>query len=216
MKANAVPRPSSVWFVATGWHRARSWTDVLHWRRGWLWTAGLALLAGALTLEFTKNRPLGAELATLQQGVVESVRISVAAPALQPAADMAQPGPARAMEVLLSRHGSFEPQYQRLIEIATSRGIELPRAAYVTTLDEAGGLRRVQVSLSLAAGYPQFRSFIEEVLRTLPAVSLDQFAVKRDTVSQGQVDVMVQFSFWALLEPLARPAPRTIMSSTGP
>lgn len=193
-------------------HRAGAALGVLHWRQGWLWSVGLALLACSMVLEIAQNRPLSTRLTALHPDTASTLL----ARATERTAQSVSTAPHRRrgleMEVLLGGQGSFESQYQRLIDIASVRGIELPRAAYVTTWDEPGGLRRVQVSLSMAARYPQFRSFIEEALRALPGVSLDQFAVKRDNVSQGQIDVIVQMSFWALREPPMQPTAHPVAS----
>lgn len=215
MKSIAVvSSPGSGRALGNGLQRARVTLEVVHWRHGWLWSAGLALLAGALILEVTQNRPLGLELSAVQRGPSPALIASAASRPVQSLADGDEAGRGRAMEVLLGAQGSFESQYQRLIDIAGARGIELPRAAYVTTWDEAGGLRRVQVSLLMVVRYPQFRSFIEEALRTLPTVSLDQFAVKRENIAQAQVDVAVQLSFWSQVPPM-QPAPKVAVPSAG-
>lgn len=190
--------------------RLRSWLAVLHWRHGWLWSTGLALLACALAVEVAANRPLGAELSALNSATAR-IAARAAAPPLPTASQRS-----REIDNVLRAQGPFETQYRHLIELASARGIELPRADYATTWEELGGARRVQVSLSIATRYPALRSFIEEVLRTLPAVSLDQFSVKRDNVAQGQVEVLVRMSFWSLGEPLVRSGPRVTMAPAGP
>lgn len=192
--------------IASALGRARASLGVWHWRHGWCWSIALAILSCAAIVEFAKNQSLGAELSALNRGATRAGRASTPTVPLRLSADPASR--AREIEALLRDQGSFESQYQRLIEIAARRGIQLPRADYVTTTDEPGGMLRVQVSLSIAARYPQFRSFIEEVLRTLPATSLDQFSVKRDNVAQAQVEVLVRMSFWATREPLVMPTPQ--------
>lgn len=206
MSAITAPAPASrspVIARVVGGVRAR--LGVAHWRHGWCWSLALAILACAATVELAKNQPLGAELFALNRGVADAGR--AATPTVPTRLPSDSTTRAREIEAMLRNQGSFESQYQRLIEIAARRGIELPRADYVTTTDEAGGILRVQVSLSIAARYPQFRSFIEEVLRTLPAASLDQFSVKRDNVAQAPVEVLVRMSFWAIRGPLMTPTP---------
>ena len=193
--------------------RLRPWLAVLHWRHGWLWSTGLALLACASAVEVAANRPLGEELAALNStATISSQNTALAAAAPPPTAFRRS----RDIDDVLRAQGSFETQYRQLIELASARGIELPRADYATTWEESGGVRRVQVSLSMATRYPALRSFIEEVLRTLPAVSLDQFSVKRDNVAQGQVEVLVRMSFWSLGEPLVRSGPHSASAPVGP
>ena len=207
MSAVTAPAPASrARVIAAGLSGARAWWGVAHWRYGWCWSIALAILACAATVELAKNRPLRAELSALNLGAADASRAAAPTVPTRPPSDSATR--AREIEAVLRGQASFESQYQRLIEIAARRGIELPRAEYVTTADEPGGMLRVQVSLSIAARYPQFRSFIEEVLRTLPAASLDQFSVKRDNVAQAQVEVLVRMSFWAVREPLMAPTSR--------
>lgn len=207
MSAISAPGPAlRARVIGSGLSGARAWLGVAHWRHGWCWSLALAIMACAATVELAENRPLTAELSALSRGATDSSRAGASMlPTRLPADPAAR---AHEIEALLRGQGSFESQYQRLIEIATRRGIELPRADYVTTADEAGGMLRVQVSLSIAAPYPQFRSFIEEVLRTLPAASLDQFSVKRDDVTQARVEVLVRMSFWAVREPHMTPTPK--------
>jgi hypothetical protein len=204
MSAVTAPAPPSrARVIASGLSGARAWLGVAHWRYGWCWSIALAILACAATVELAKNRLLRAELTILSLGAVNGSR--AAGPTMSTRLPSDAATRARVIEAMLRGQASFESQYQRLIEIGARRGIELPRAEYVTTADEPGGMVRVQVSLSIAARYPEFRSFIEEVLRTLPAASLDQFSVKRDNVAQAQVEVLVRMSFWAIREPLTMP-----------
>lgn len=200
--ATAPARASRARVIAAGFGGVRAGWGVAHWRHGWCWSIALAILAGAATVEVAKNRPLRAELSALSLGASESRRVVASVAPSRPPSDAA--ARAREVEAMLRGQASFESQYQQLIEIAARHGIELPRAEYATTADEPGGMLRVQVSLTVAARYPQFRSFIEEVLRTLPAVSLDQFSVRRENVAQAQVEVLVRMSFWAVRGQAAR------------
>lgn len=183
--------------VRAGW-------GVAHWRHGWCGSVALAILACAASVELAKNRPLRAELSALSLGASGSRRVVAPLAPTLARSDVATR--ARQIEAMLLGQAAFESQYQQLIEIAARHRIELPRAEYVTTVDEPGGMVRVQVSLTVATRYPQFRSFIEEVLRTLPAASLDQFSVRREHVAQAQVEVLVRMSFWAVRS-LATSAP---------
>lgn len=200
--ATAPARASRARVIAAGFGGVRAGWGVAHWRHGWCWSIALAILAGAATVEVAKNRPLRAELSASSLGASESRRVVASVAPSRPSSDAA--ARAREVEAMLRGQASFESQYQQLIEIAARHGIALPRAEYVTTADEPGGMLRVQVSLTVAARYPQFRSFIEEVLRTLPAASLDQFSVRRENVAQAQVEVLVRMSFWAVRGQAAR------------
>ncbi len=181
--------------VRAGW-------SVAHWRHGWCGTVALAILACAASVELAKNRPLRAELSALSLGASGSRRVVAPAVPNRPPNDAAPR--ARVIEAMLLGQPAFESQYQQLIEIAARHKIDLPRAEYLSTVDEPGGMVRVQVSLAVATRYPQFRAFIEEVLRNLPAASLDQFSVRREHVAQAQVEVWVRISFWAVRAPGAR------------
>lgn len=183
-------------------NRVVAWIDVAIWRHGWCWPLAVAALLSAATIDLTMRRPLVAQHAAL-----ERARLRPVAP---PARSSLPPDPAlrgQQIEAMLLAGGSFEQQLQQLIEIAARHDISLPRADYVSTVDATAGVERIQVHLTIAAQYPQVRAFIEEALRNLPAASVDQFALKRDSVMQAQAEVMVRLSFWRTQLPRTKPVP---------
>jgi uracil phosphoribosyltransferase len=112
------------------------------------------------------------------------------------------------IEAQLRAQGSFDSQLRRVVAIAASHGIVLRRGEYAATSRSAGsGPARMQVGLSLSARYPQFRGFVEDVLRQCPAVSVDRFSLKRDKVEQARAEIQVSLSFWESVRSIEQTVP---------
>jgi hypothetical protein len=97
---------------------------------------------------------------------------------------------------------------KKIANLAKRHHIDLGQSEFQHTSEGWGGLERVQWSLPLRSTYPQFRSFVEDVLWTFPAVSVDQVSVHRDQVGQPQTQILVKLSLWVAVTRTLEVQPR--------
>lgn len=172
--------------------------EVALWRYGWIWLlTGMAMLialpAGAWWWQ-AQQRELKTARSTLEQTRVEQAKgrlLSI--PAQTSGGDdaiLAQLGQSSYVDTELSS------VLRSLAQIANAQGLTLAQSDFQTVSDSHGGLRQVQLTLPLNATYPQLRRFLEDVLRQLHGVSVDHLGLKRETVSQGQIEVRLKLSVW--------------------
>jgi Tfp pilus assembly protein PilO len=156
------------------------------WRRAFdaLGSVGLIALASSVlagALAALSLGPLRAEHDELLQRKFEAQQRLRAA---RPGASARSAGPA---EQITAFYASFPamnstPQWLARIEhAATANGLALPSGEYRVDRHAEQRLARYQITLPVNGSYAQMRGFIGEVLRDVPAASLDDVQFKRDS-----------------------------------
>lgn len=172
--------------------------EIALWRYGWVWVliaflAMLGLLAQTWWLP-KQREALALAKMTLQQAKSEEQRQRLPSPS------MLQFVGQDAILTQLSRQSYADTELSNVLQnisrLAKANGLVLSQSQFQTLGEGYGGLRRVQLSLPVVAAYPQTRSFVEDVLRQLPGVSVDHLNLKREAVSQGQADIHLLLSIW--------------------
>lgn len=172
--------------------------EVALWRHGWIWLltgmmALIALPAGAWWWQ-AHQQELKTARSTLEQAGVEQAKGRLLSMPAQPSrgddAILAQLGQSSYADTELSS------VLRSLSQIAKAQGLMLAQSDFQTISDSHGGLRQVQLTLPLNATYLQLRRFVEEVLRQLDGVSVDHLGLKRETISQGQIEARLKLSVW--------------------
>lgn len=85
---------------------------------------------------------------------------------------------------------------QLIVQIAKAKNISLTQSEIQTIMEGHGGLQQLQVTLPIRTGYIEMRQFIQEVLRQLKGVSVDQISIKRENVALGQFEARIKLSLW--------------------
>ena len=85
---------------------------------------------------------------------------------------------------------------QLIAQIAKTKNIPLAQSEIQTIKEGYGGLQQLQVTLPVRTGYIEMRQFIQEALRQLNGVSVDQISLKRENVALGQLDARIKLSIW--------------------
>ena len=187
--------------------------EVALWRAGWVWLV-IALMAATTVVGWTwwwpqQQRDLANLHAAVNQARIDQAR--------RRAAPAPAPGLSGDDTVLaeLQRIGYAETELSGILRaisaLAKAEGIVLGQSAFQTSVEPHGGLRQVQITLPMAATYPQLRRFAESVLRQLPGVSVDQFGLKREAIAQGRADARLKLSVW--LDPHKVAAPAAVPAS---
>lgn len=85
---------------------------------------------------------------------------------------------------------------QLITQIAKTKNISLAQSEIQTIKEGHGRLHQLQVTLPVRTGYLEMRQFIQEVLRQLDGVSVDQISIKRENVALGQFEARIKLSLW--------------------
>lgn len=178
--------------------RLRTHAEIALWRYGWVWllvfVTALITVAAQAWWWPQQRRELAAARFALEQARTEQERQRTIAPsALQFTGEDATLAQLSAYSYPDSKLSSI---LQSITQIAKSEGLVLAQSEFQTSSEGHGGLRQVQLTLPVRATYPQLRLFVEEVLRQLPGVSVDQLGLKRELVAQGQIDIRLKLSIW--------------------
>lgn len=185
--------------VSTLWNaQPRLQLEVALWRSGWVWLViavmAVAAFAGWAWWLPEQHSNLASLQASIKQARIDQNR--------RREAPVNAPGITGDEAVLaeLQRIGYAETELTDVLRaistLAKAQGIVLGQSAFQTITEQHGGLRQVQITLPMAATYPQLRRFAEAVLRQFPGVSVDQFGLRREAVAQGQAEARIKLSVW--------------------
>lgn len=181
----------------------RTHLQILLWRHGWVWPALALLVLATAAMNWTVLQPARSALLATQG---ELAREQAAAP---DKAMAREPLPEKqhldGLQAMLRRSPEPAQLLQQMATIAQAQQINLPQGEYQQQLHPATRVIQVQVSQPVRASYPQLRSYIESVLRTIPNASLDHVTARRENVGQSQLEVRLRWSFWILPGPVAAP-----------
>ena len=184
--------------LTSGWRQLRTAVEIAVWRFGWVWgvvlTAGLAVLLcqyAWLPQQQKLHDVARHRLAGLQAEQARKLNLPAAATSVDDGGFMLA-----ALTRISFAESEVSGVMRQINQMASAGGLSLAQSEFQTSGDGHGGLRQVQVTLPMRATYPQLRQWIESVLRQLPGVSIDQLAIKRETVAQGQADIRVKLSIW--------------------
>ncbi|MGB5719363.1 MAG: type 4a pilus biogenesis protein PilO [Woeseiaceae bacterium] len=81
-----------------------------------------------------------------------------------------------------------------IVTVAAASGIELEQGTYEYVAPDGATIARYQMTLPVVGTYPEIRKFIENVLATAPAVSLDSLRIERGRVADTTITADLKFS----------------------
>jgi hypothetical protein len=161
-------------------------------RLGWVGMAGAVLIVGSLAYDASVVRPREAALEdqlnrnaqarrtadALRAQTASEADAGVAAPPLAPAAAAA---------------------LRRLFDAAEQAGLQLAQGEYRLTEVKDAPLRRYQLSLPVAGGYPEIRAFVAQALNADPALALTAIQLRREQIENPALEALLNFTLY--LEP---------------
>jgi len=80
----------------------------------------------------------------------------------------------------------------QLNALADQNGVAIERTTYL--LRDEGGVRHLDVSMPVKAGYPALRGFLRDAM-TQKAASLEELSLQRSLVTETQLQAQVRLSF---------------------
>ena len=84
----------------------------------------------------------------------------------------------------------------RINEAARSSNVTLQSGEYKLERRGEQKLARYQITLPMVGTYGQMREFIGTVLSAVPAASLDEVTLRRDTVASQRIEARVRFTLY--------------------
>ena len=89
----------------------------------------------------------------------------------------------------------------RLYAIAARQELVIDQADYETATDAATGLMTYRLRFQSEASYAALRQFCDEVLRRFPFISLDEFALERESVESDTLQAKLGFTLHLMARP---------------
>ncbi len=173
------------------WHLGR-YARVL----GWQGLIGLGLAGAAATLYVVGVSPATARLTQLQQ---EALSVRDFARTAGGDSNVARP----AQDIWLEKFyrllpvKSSAPDWLRIIfSAARAQSLGLEQGDYRLKIEKNGRLAAYEIGLPVRGTYVQMRRFIAEVLDGIPAVALDEFVIKRETIGDPAIEASIRFTLF--------------------
>ena len=162
-------------------------------RLGRVGLAGAVLIAGSLVYDAAVVRP---REAALEEQLIRNA-------AARRLAEAQRARAATEADASLAQQPTLAPAaaaaLRRLFSAADKAGLELVQGEYrLTELTEAH-LRRYQLSLPVAGGYPEIRAFLVQALNADPALALSAIQLRRERIESPDLEALLNFTLY--LEP---------------
>lgn len=159
---------------------------------GWPAAAGLALIAGALAVQF-----LGVELV---QAKTVALRASQTAQrqrlAQQPSQENAASKRTADFYASLPEATGALEAIEVIHSIAAAKGVKLATGDYRLVREGGAHLQRYQITLPARASYPGLRAWIAEVMNAVPSAALDEISFRREDVGSDSVEARVRITLF--------------------
>ena len=163
-----------------------AWLRHLADRFGWPGLFGIALLAAAGVAEFVAVAELEGRNAGLQRQVAQ-LRTQAAARAAAPQAESG------ALADLPGSH-ALAPIIAAVHAGARRRQVALDQGEYLWQREAGSRFARYRMVFPVRGTYPQLRGWAADVLAGHPALALEEFDFRRETVASDIVEARVRFA----------------------
>jgi len=168
--------------------------ELFLYRQGRAWVAmcllgGLAIAAAGveITTGYWQWQGLLAELESSQQQVSQ-LKLAASSSAKETAALETE----RAMQ----SEKLVEADLNKIFEIAFKNELELPLGDYQWSVDPNSPFRKYQISYPVVAEYPNVENFVTQVLLALPWAALNGYEIRRNSVSDTEVQADLTFTLY--------------------
>ncbi len=93
----------------------------------------------------------------------------------------------------LPPHDAIPDQLKELVRVAQQSNIPLAKAEYKPEQDGNAGFLRYRITLPVKADFANVQNFLITALQTLPTLTLESVAFKREQIEAGEVEARIQF-----------------------
>lgn len=184
----SAPRDTPRTSAARGW----LWLQLAVYRQGWAWPFAVFLLAIALAVTAAIAAPARAREAAARTA---SLRSTSPGPAASTAENQ-ESAVLQRLDVLLRPEDGLEAEVRELYALASRMHLPIGQAQFSASADAVSGLRRLGVTLPVAASYADVRGFIAAALVELPNLSIDEIALTSGKGPGATLDVRLRLSLW--------------------
>ncbi len=176
----------------------RTRLDIAVWRYGWVWPLITALILALLAVELGwKPRQLAALEAQKKELFLHQQQLLKAEKANRPSSLGSDAlSDLESLDRYIISQQEVGAVISQVLALGALHGVVATQSEIQTSNEGHGGLRQVQITLPVRASYAGLRAFTEATLRQHPMVSVDQFSMKREAITQGTVEVRLKFSIW--------------------
>jgi Tfp pilus assembly protein PilO len=157
---------------------------------------GVALLALALALHVARVAPLEREMAALQAEAGSLQSRLRSGKALNARADESSAEQLAAFYAYFPPAAAAPELLGKIHAAAAANGIVLRSGEYKLERNSDQRLARYQVTLPIAGSYAQVRRFVSTVLADVPAASVDEIQMRRETIAATTLEVRVRLSIY--------------------
>lgn len=174
------------------WNRVRWTLHRLLRRIGWPGMLAIGILAICPAFYFSAIRPAQARLETAQHHVVRlHQQLALAGKSHQ---DIALTPEGQLAAFYRKFPGEeYSPQWlEKIVALATNRGLSLNDGEYKVARDKMGKLIRYQILLPVKGEYPQIRKFLTDLPGALPVVALENVQFERPKVADPNVEAKIR------------------------
>ncbi|MEO8387800.1 hypothetical protein [Polaromonas sp.] len=109
-----------------------------------------------------------------------------------------------------------EQQLKVLFAAAKKHGLTLNQAEYRSAFNQAGHFHTYQVVLPVRGSYGAIRAFCEELLLTIPFLSLDELSFKRDAIANRTLETKLRLTLYLSDAPRTAQEPKTTAAQGSP
>jgi len=162
---------------------------------GWPLAAGLLLALLSLALHGLGVVPMRERLAELRL----EQRALVAKRAQPDASVKSVQGSVDALKQRLADEPGTLAAIATLHEAARIHGVVLARGEYRVVTETKTPWQRYQITLPARGAYPAMRSWLAEVMQSVPAASLDELGLRRELASEPVVEARVRLTIYRRL-----------------
>lgn len=134
------------------------------------------------------------QLAQQQAVLARQLSAAAKAAALPPAPVATEAAGVAAFHAYLPPHDTIPDLLKDMVKVAQQNGITLAKAEYKPQADTKAGFLRYQITLPVKADFANLQGFIINALQTLPTLTLESVAFKRDQIESGEIEARIQFA----------------------
>lgn len=168
-----------------------TWLDVRLIVRAFNWPVGLALAFCALSASLVFGlQPI------LQERLSELTAMRAAGQTESSRASVPPETRYEAFRNRLIAPEKKEDAIKQIFSVARDSEITLNQAEYQLTAERSGRYSRLQITLPIKGPYRRIRGFVDNLLVSHPALSLDEINFRRDSIKSQTVDAQLRLSLY--------------------
>jgi hypothetical protein len=97
---------------------------------------------------------------------------------------------------LFPGQGQLTDAVAKVFDAAAVHGIALQQGEYRIAEDQAGALKRFQITLPVTADYPRIRRFLATVVAEVPTAALEHIQFERRKIGDPQVEATIKLAIY--------------------